>query len=255
MSGPFNRRRRSSRSGSAAILAVALILLLGFFGAGLMSSMCGTSTSVSGHVLAAQAYYIADAGAEWAGRQAESTTAPVTFGGGTFEVTADGGMWVVAAERGKARCEVRCETAPNVTADMDSAVGSRKANKNEHVEFLAVNNTGEDIVFDTMNVTWGGVTAYFEKIEIKIEKGTDYHAVWDYQNDGAQRWASGETKQLNKVASVTVPKFFTAKIKLRSFKDVSSGAGANVDMDATAFTIGFYNGATLVAEVAVEVIQ
>ena len=120
---------------------------------------------------------------------------------------------------------------------------------------MAVNNTGHDITFGAVKVTWGSPTAYFEELEIKIEDGTDYHAVWDYVDNGNERWGSGETEELNQVSSVTVPKYYTAKIKLKKFKTARTGAGSDADMDATELTLDFYNGADHVADVVVEVVE
>lgn len=248
-----SRRRRSTR-GSVAIMAAAIIVIAGFLGMALMSSLRVRGAASTSPVLAAQAYYIADAGTEWALMMDSETDGPITFASGSFEVTADGDTWVSVSAAADTKRTINCEPmdigAPLVAA-LDYVLGSRKS-KDDNAEFRLMNNTGGAVTFTKMKVTWSSPTAYFEKLKLKVEQGQDYHEIWRFGNDAAGRWGSGETRDLTETASATIPQHYTGTFKIEKFKQSRSG-GSKADIANTQFTLDFYNGTTPVAQVIVDI--
>ena len=247
-----NRTRR--QAGSVAIVAAALIVVLGFLGAAMMTSIRLAGANTTNHILATQAYYIADAGTEWAAMTDSETTNPMSFASGSFEVTADADSWVSAAEAGDTSRTIDCEPieveAPLV-AGLDYVLGSREED-DDKAKFLLMNNTGSAITFTKMKVTWGNPTAYFEKMKLKVESGQDYHEIWKHDHDPASRWGAGETRDFTEVSSVTIPAHYTGKFELKNFKQNRSG-GPKADITNTQFTLDLYNGTTFVAQVLVDI--
>lgn len=246
-------RRRSTR-GSVAVMAAAMIVIAGFLGMALMSSLRVRSAAATSHILATQAYYIADAGTEWASMTDSATDGPVSLASGSFEVAADGDSWVTVAGAADTKRTINCEPitveAP-LAANLDYVLGSRKED-DDKAQFLLMNNTGSDITFTRMKVTWSSPTAYFEKLKLKVEQGQDYHDIWKHDKDPAGRWGSGETRDLTEISSVTIPAHYTGTFKLEKFKESRSG-GHKADMANTQFTFDFYNGSTPVAQVVVDI--
>jgi len=241
------------RRGSAAIAAVAIIVIVGFLGAALISSLQLTNASTVNHVLGVQAYYTADAGVEWACKQDSATPAPITFADGTFEATADGSDWVSVGEVGEAKCTLRCDPAPvqgPISNGLDVVLGSREEHWSK-TPFQVMNNTTGDITFNKMKVDWDSPTAYFQKIQIKVINGTDYKEVWKYEDDPEGRWTNGDTRQFNQVASVTIPAHYTAAIKMEGYRAGGDGTGS-VDMNSTTLIVTLYNNDTLVHQLTVD---
>jgi len=246
--------RRRMTSGSAAVLAAAIIVIAGFLGMALMSSLRVRGAASTSPVLATQAYYIADAGTEWASMMDTETDGPMTFASGSFEVTADGDAWVTVAGAAGTKRTIDCEPidaeAPLV-GGLEYVLGSRK-DKDDKAEFRLMNNSGGAVTFTRMKVTWSSPTAYFEKLKLKVEQGQDYHDIWKHDEDPASRWGSGETRDLTETASATIPQHYTGTFKLEKFKQSRSG-GSKADVANTQFTLDFYNGSTPVAQVVVDI--
>ncbi|MFH1731182.1 MAG: hypothetical protein ABIF82_05990 [Planctomycetota bacterium] len=248
-----SRRRRSTR-GSAAVMAAAIIVIAGFLGMALMASVRVRGAASTNPVLAMQAYYIADAGTEWASMTDSATDGPVSFASGSFEVTADGDAWVTVAGAADTKRTINCEPVDAETplaADLDYVLGSREED-DDQAKFLLMNNTGSDVTFTRMKVTWSSPTAYFERLKLKVEQGQDYHDIWKHDEDPAGRWGSGETRDLTGVSSVTIPAHYTGTFELEKFEESRSG-GHKVDMANTQFTFDFYNGSTPVGQVVVDI--
>jgi len=251
-----NRVRTKRRQrGSAAIVAAAIIVIVGFLGAAMMSSVRVHTTATVNYIQGTQAYYIADAGVEWACMEDSATSGPVSFSSGSFEVAADGDNWVVTAESGDTRCAMECDAQEQtgaVPTGLCYVLGSREEDDPEEVEFFVMNASSSDITFDTLKVTWDSPTAFFEDLEIEIVDGIDYDVVWDHEDEpGNYQWGSGETKDFTRVSSVTIPAHCLAEFDLEEFEESATG-GSDRDMRNTEVTIEFYDGTTLVGEITVE---
>ena len=244
--GPRHRR------GSVAVLAVAIIVIVGFLGAALVSVLQTTALGGANSALAHRAYYIADAGIEWACRQDSATAGPVTFAGGTFEVSADGDLWVSVGIADIARRIVRCDPIPilSISEGLDYVLGSRQEHHSK-TPFLLMNNSDAPIVFDRVKLSWDSPTAYSEKMQINVKNYNDYKAVWTYENDDGTRWTNGQTRVFTEVASVTIPVHYTAEIKPEKFTANADGTGA-VDLNSTTLTVDLYNGSTHVAQFIID---
>jgi len=240
------------RRGSAAVLAVAIIVIVGFFGTALVSVLLTTSLREGHNVLGDRAYYIADAGIEWACRQDGETAGPVAFAEGTFEVSADGDVWVSVGTAEMARRTLRCEpiSVLSISNGLDYVIGSRQEHHSK-IPFYIMNNTTSNIVFDRMSFTWDSPTAYIEKMKLDVIDFQNYGTIWNYAHDPAGRWTSGETRQFTTGGPVTIPPHYTAFVKPEKICAQSDGHGS-VDMNSTTVTVRLYNGSTLVGEVILD---
>ena len=251
----FRQGKRAHRqSGSVAIVAAALIVILGFIGVAMMTSMRLTGSNTTNHILATQAHYAADAGVEWACKQDSATSSPVSFASGTFEVTANGDAWVSVAEADETKRTMECEPAEgggegDLIEGPNYVTGSRSRvdDNDQYVGFLFMNTSGSSVTFNKMKMTWASPEAYATAVVIRVIGGTDYDKVWDKED---YYWGSGETRQFNKVSSVTIPAHYTAEIELQDFKEDRYGSGG-VNMDSAEFVIDFYNGSTHVGQITV----
>ena len=250
---PFGSGKRTCRRrGSVAIVAAALIVLVGFLGVAMMTSMRLTGSNTTNHILATQAHYVADAGVEWACRQDTATTGPMSFASGTFDVTANGDAWVAVAEADETKRTMECEPVEGedgLVEGLDGVTGSRSqgSGDNQYVGFLLMNTSDSSMTFNKMKITWASPEAYASKVVMRIINGTDYDVVWDKDD---YNWGSGETRQFNKVSSVTIPAHYTAEIELQDFKEDKYGSGG-VNMDSAQFVIDFYNGSTHLKQITV----
>ena len=251
---PFGQSRRAQRqAGSVAVVAAAIIVIVGFIGVAMMTSMRLTGSNTTNHILATQSHYTADAGVEWACKQDSATGGAVSFASGTFEVTADGDEWVSVAEADQTKRTMECEpeeVTPPMATGIEYALESRDGGKYD-VKFYVMNTSDADITFNKLKVTWSNPSAYFEEVKIKVENGTDYHEVWEYEDEPDEyRWGSGETKQFTQVSNATVPAHHIAKIELKGFKKYQTG-GSKRNMQTTEVTVDFYNGSTNVGQITV----
>lgn len=244
--GPRHRR------GSAAVLAVAIIIIVGFLGAALVSVLQATALGEANSALAHRAYYIADAGIEWACKQDSATAGPVSFAGGTFEVSAGGGLWISVGTADMARRTIRCGPVSvlSISEGLDYVLGSRQEHHSKII-FLLMNNSDSPIVFDRIRLSWDAPTAYAEKMQINVKNYNDYKEVWRYENDDGTRWTNGETRVFTEIASVTIPVHYTAEIKAEKFSANADGEGA-VDLNSTTMTVDLYNGSTHVAQFIID---
>ena len=253
MFSPSTRSCHAER-GSAAIVAVAIIVLVGFLGSALVASLRITSAEKANEIQAAQARYVADAGIEWACNEAAPTTAPVAFGNGFFEVAADGSAWrsvgTVGAAQRVMRCQPRLSWDP-ISHGLDAVPGSRFGTDQFSVEFLVLNSTDSPITFDGLTPSWTTPpVAYIEQVWIRVLRGTDYGKVWDYEDN--ERWPNGTTKQFTRVPSVTIPAHCTAEVRLLDFsgkKDKHNPA----NMSNNEVTVVFRSGASQVGQVTIGV--
>ena len=247
---PSRRSRR--RRGSAAVVAIAVVILVGFFGAALLSGLLIDTSTATSHALGAQAYYIADAGIEWACKQDSETSVPTSFGNGTFEVSAEGGLWVSVGIADMARRTIRCGAIAtlSISEGLDYVLGSRQEHHSKIIFFL-MNNSDSPIVFDRIRLSWDSPAAYAEKMQVDVENYNDYKDVWRYENDDGTRWTNGQTRVFTETASVTVPVHYTAEIKAEKFAANPDGTGA-VDLNSTTMTVDLYNGSTHVAQFIID---
>lgn len=240
--GEKTRRQR----GNVAIVAAALIVIVGFLGVAMMTSMRLTGSNTTNHILATQAHYVADAGVEWACKQDSATSGAISFASGTFEVTANGDAWVSVAEANETKRTMECEpeeATPAMATGLEYVLGSRVYDKDD-VQFLLTNTSDSGITFDTLKVTWSSPSAYFEEVRISISGGTDYGRVWDHDDEsGNYRWGKGQTKDFTRTSSVTLPAHSLATFQLNNFKKYQTG-GPDRQMKNTQVTIDFYYGST-----------
>ena len=251
--GWMRRTRARRQAGAAVIVAVTVIVLIGFFGGVLMSGIRVANMGSASHFVGTQADFTADAAVEWACQEDSATSAPIVFGGGTFEVSADGDAWACTVADEGTRQTVRCEPEElqgSISNGLDYILGSREWDK-EDVEFLLLNATDTPITFNKLKVTWDSPTAYFEEVQVKVKSGTNYGKVWDHDKEpGDIRWGSGETHQFNKKPSVTIPAHYTAEMELEEFKKNPTG-GSKRNVRNTEVTIDFYYNAAHVGQIEV----
>jgi|GEM_PF-5355779 len=250
------------RAGSAAIVGVAVIALVGLIGASLLSSALVSNTAQATRSLAVQSYYIAEAGVEWASKHASETAEPIAFGGGQFEIVESGVVWNSVATTGDARCTMECNVSPNpppstATGDggLEYILRSRYYGTSYNVEFRFMNTSNSSVSFDGLKVTWDSPTAYFEQINARVYNDNNYGWVWKYNQDSPQyRWGSGDQKSFNRNSgsTVTVPAHYTCELRLQEFYWNRSGwAGWGLDMLNTEVDIEFYMGSEKVGELTV----
>jgi hypothetical protein len=249
------------QAGSAAIIAIAVIILVGFIGSALVHNLCVADVATANNLSGIRAAYVADAGTEWAVNRGAPTSGSLDFGGGSFEVSQEGDAWVCQARVGEAQRTVRCR--PEVSGGEEGGgdgsglmyiLGSREESAwGVHVEFLVINVSGSPITFDRLTVSWSSPTAYFQEVEARVLYGTDYDEVWRWRDNGYERWGSGETHAFNHSAgSVTVPAHSTAEIQLKTFRNSRTGwLTGYADMNGTEVAIEFLNGAASVGQITV----
>jgi hypothetical protein len=245
-------KKRRRRTGSAAIMAVAVIIIVGFLGAALVSSVVIAQSSSADASLGVQAFYVADAGAQWACKQDTATSSAISFGSGAFDVTADGDEWVSVGTADWVQRIIRCEPVSfvSISDGLDYITGSREEHHSK-IPFHIMNNTTGNIVFDRMSFTWDSPTAYIEKMKIDVIDYQNHGTVWNHANDPEGRWPSGETREFTTGGTVTIPPHYTAFIKPEKICAQSNGSGS-ADMNSTTVTVRLYNGSTLVAEIILD---
>ncbi len=251
-------RNRPPRRGSAAIVAVAVIVIVGFLGAALMGTIQLGSHEAVGRSHEVQAELLADAGIEWAVLQGGGTSHPISLAGGTFEVVQDGEDWVAMSAVGQATRQVRCrlltESDDGLTEGLTYVNGSRKTQHHWQTQFLIMNTSEETVRFNQVRVTWGAPEAYFEAIDVSVLQGQSYGIVWDYlQDSGQQRFGSGETRQLNSASFVDIPAHHTAEMTLGQFRQRQGHqpSGGLVNMSEAELTIDFFHNSSKVGSVQV----
>ncbi|MFO7900424.1 MAG: hypothetical protein R6V58_15365 [Planctomycetota bacterium] len=251
--GQRDRRRR----GSAVIVAIAVIVIVGFLGSAMVAAVRVGAGATVGRVQGAQANLLADAGIEWACVQETGTAGPMELGGGTFEVAADGDEWVATSTAGDATRQARCEPAPaeeELTEGTTYVDGSRDGLVGWIVTFRLVNTSDEDVEFNRVKVTWDSPTAYFEALSVRVFEYQWYGLLWSYLLDpGQPRFGSGETRQLNVWSSVTIPAHHTARFSLSMFREGQDpGEGGDlVDMNGTELTVDLLQNSVPVGQVEV----
>ena len=245
---------RNHQAGSVAIVAAFIIVVVGFLGSAMVSELLVSNRSQAAAVQATQAYYIADAGVEWAANKGAGSGAPVSFGNGTFTVTSDAGAWVALASVGNARRQVRCEAVTAVPSGLDYVIDSRTiAGRNdEEFKFRVVNNQLASVTINKMKVSWDAPIAFFEQIKINVLTVHDYTEVWKYEANGNVRWANGELKAFNQDPSVAVGQYKTMEIMVKDYKTLQTGPAPRVYFTNTIMTLQFSNNDTLVGEVVVD---
>ena len=250
-----------SQAGSAAIVGVAVIVLVGLIGASLVSSVRVTSTSQANRSMAFQACYAAEAGVEWASKHATATTAPIAFGPGHFEIVANGEVWNSVGTVGDAKCVIECNVSSNPpstsTGDggLEYVLRSRYWDDYYDVNCRIMNTSGSSIQFNAMKVTWGSPSAYFERVNISVYNGTNYGSMWRYNWDSpSRRWGSGEQKSFNKNGSttVTIPAHYTFELRLELFSHRQSGShGGRQNMRSTEAAVEFYMNSEKTGELTI----
>ncbi len=244
---------RRKQLGSAAIAAIAVIVLVGLIGSALVSSLRIGSRSQTSLLQATQAFFIADAGIEWACKQNSPTPFPMTLANGTFTVTSAGGQWVSLATVGDTRCTFRCQPLPAgepISHGLDSVTGSRAGSDQFSAKFLVLNSTDSPITFNSLTPAWGD-TAYFEQVNIRVLLGTDYGTAWHYTSNGNLRWGDAENEQFNQIPSATIPAHRTMEIELKNFSRRRNRSNPYNIKDSS-LTVTFFNGAANVGQVNID---
>lgn len=249
MRGFYHTRDREA--GSAAVIAIFIVVVIGLIGSSLVSTLVATSTSLASSVQATQAYYVADAATEWAANRQAGSATPVLFGNGTFTVTSSAGVWVATGSVGTARRQIRSEVMTAVPSGLDYVVDSRNVTDKEF-KFRVVNNQLASVTINRMRVSWDAPVAFFEKLAINVLGVKDYGDVWDYNKVGAVRWANGDLKSFTNDPFVPVPMYRTMEIKVKEYKTLQTGAAPRAVLTNTIMTIQFYNNDTQVGEVEVD---
>ncbi|UCG63056.1 MAG: hypothetical protein JSV52_07180 [Candidatus Zixiibacteriota bacterium] len=103
----------------------------------------------------------------------------------------------------------------------------------EDVTFDLANNTGEDVLVESMTATWSGSTAYYQTIRWG---GTVVFIA------GSTRNGSGELADID---DQTVVDGDTLTIVIEAFKNKSTGSASSVNMGSRDFTIEFSDGSII----------
>jgi len=253
--GALGRRREA---GSAAIVGIAIIVLVGFIGNWLVSSARMASATQANASMAAQTYYIAEAGAEWACKHGTATSSPLSFGSGQFEIVENADAWDSVATVGDTTCTIECTVSPNppstATGDggIEYVLRSREYTSST-VEFRIMNTSNNSIKFDGLKVTWSSPTAYFERVTARIFNGTNYGNVWRYNDENPRwRWGSGDQYTFTRGSGVTLPPHYTAELNFVNFRRNKTGGRGSRDMRNTEFEIQFYLDDAEVGDITVE---
>jgi hypothetical protein len=251
------------RQGSAAIVGVAVIVLVGLIGASMVSSTRVAGTSQAYRSMAVQSLYVAEAGVEWASKYATATDAPKPFGPGQFEVVSSGEVWNAIGRVGEAKTVIECNVSPNPpstsTGDggLEYVLRSRYYDNYYDINCRIMNTSEESISFNAMRITWGSPSAFFERVQVNVFNGPNYGAMWrNSWESPKRRWGSGEKRSFNKSGNggttVTVPAHYTFELRLERFSRKQSGNhGGRINMRSTEATIEFYMGDELVGEIEV----
>jgi hypothetical protein len=252
--GTLCPRRR--QAGAAAIVAVAIIVILGALGATLVATARIGHVDTVYRIQEAQAFYDADAGIAWATRQESETLAPMSLGAGTFSVAQVGDAWVSVGASGDARRQIRSEPQPageSISNGLDYVADSRIELDGWFVRVVMMNATDADMTFNKIKATWDDPEAYYQTVFINVLNESPWLGTWAWTylaEPGFSRAGSGETKQFNLTDSITIPAHHSASVWLDFFRENQHGSGGDVvNMDDTEFTIQFLNGDSVVGTI------
>jgi hypothetical protein len=223
--------RATREEGYLLIAALALMIVAGLLVAAIAELAAGEADSGSLRVQSARALHAAQAGLEVAVLQ-RSSVGTVGFGGGSFAVTRAGRTLRSTGKFGLAKREAACEMGfPYVD-------GTRVQDMDRDAVFRLANLTGEAITLTALNATWVSPAAHYETISMHVLGGTNYGKVWDFRSASNVRASSGETTAFNTGPAAVFPADTVAELRLGRFRSNKTGsAGANHDMDDTAFVV------------------
>jgi len=215
------------------VVVIVLFLFLSIVGGSVCSLLSVTHSSGLSHINSTKAFYVAQAGLQWALKNRAVGQCEVSFGEGNFSFV-EKNMWryEVRGSLGEAVRHVRGYRT------IEYFPGTREWVPKENVHFLVQNQTGYWIDFNGMKLEWSGREAYFEKIHITEEGDDELITVWDGNWYGGQHVGSGEKVYFYLNRDVAPSE--TLEIVIEGFESGKHG-GNKVDMRDLPVKVTFYD--------------
>jgi len=214
------------------MVVLVLLLFLGVVGGSICSILSESHESGLSRLNSARAYYVADAGLQWALRNRQEPSYDISFGEGSFSIDKYYWRFTVTANVAGAQREVQGYRT------IEYFPGTRNAPYPENVCFWVQNQTGYSIYINYLEVEWSGPTAYYGKIRITEEGGTELATFWAKSWSGGYRAGSGEKIPLSPRRWIVPSE--TIEIKIRDFEAGRYG-GPDVDMRGVPVKLTFYD--------------